>query len=152
MAILIFSVAVIFGFILLIRIMSFALSQRSVNYYYSKEDEDREREMMKSVQYHRSPEPFVRAQNAPGTGPSSATVMSHNEASRSTVAGGVVGNGIFSPQENRVFGNEKQTMFDSRVVQSDSVYRSMSPITPSHSNSASTTRENRTPYSLNRKF
>lgn len=153
MAVIILTFAALFGFVLLIRIMSFALSQRSVNYYYSKEDEDREREMMNSVQYHRSPEPFIRSQNVPGTDPSqSSSTLLHRDENAG--GGGEVGNGIFSPQENRVFGEEKQSMFDSRGSavnhNNESVYRTMNPITPSHSNgsSASVSRETRTPYSL----
>ena len=130
---LIFFIGVLFIFLLFIRMLGSSMSQSDVNYYFTKEDEEREQEMMNSVQYHRSPETFVRPQGAPGTGPPKASISSNLENTTSDVRGGAVGGGIFSPQENRVYGEEKDKTFASQGGQSDSIYRTMSPITPTNS-------------------
>ena len=130
---LIFFIGVLFIFLLFIRMLGSSMSQSGVNYYFTKEDEEREQEMMNSVQYHGPPEPFIRPQGAPGTGPPKASLSSNLENTPSDVRGGAIGGGIFSPQENRVYGEERDKTFASQGGQSDSIYRTMSPITPTSS-------------------
>jgi hypothetical protein len=103
------------------------------SYYYTNANEERARVMQNSVEYFHSPEP--------GSGPvrSSMSVGRNDRAGGSTT--GHQGNGLFSPQENRRYGNDRfvtsppfsppgQNGGSSRPPADDDIYQTMSPITP----------------------
>jgi len=129
-------------------IMNAAFSSRDAYYesYYTKEDEERERAMLRAVSYYRSP------------GAASAAASSSATPSmppRATLNGAAVGNGIFSPPENRMF--RQRGVFSPQNNGDDgSIYAGMSPITPSRSNGTPVGRgapaSSASPYNLRRRY
>uniref|UniRef100_A0A7S1ZAU1 EGF-like domain-containing protein n=2 Tax=Ditylum brightwellii TaxID=49249 RepID=A0A7S1ZAU1_9STRA len=108
------------------------------SYRYTQEEEERERTMMNAVRYYNSPEPAMH--RGPSMGPGTPASVQARSASpappRSNMfGGGAVGNGIFSPQENRMY---RQQGFSpgggGRRDDDGGIYQTMSPITPMRSN------------------
>ena len=125
-------------------IMNAAFSPRDA-YYYTKEDEERERAMLRAVSYYRSP------------GAVSAAVSSTTPSMppRATMNGAAVGNGIFSPPENRMF-RQREVFSPQNNADDGSIYAGMSPITPARSNGTPVGRgapaSSASPYNLRRRY
>ena len=135
--------------------------------YYTKEDEERERAMLNSVSYYRSPggAPMASAGRSAGGAPMAsaggvARTPGSGIPSRSMLSGAAVGNGVFSPPENRmyrqreVFSPQQQQheQQQANVNGGGSIYNTMSPITPSRSNGSAIGAPGGTPYNLRRRY
>ncbi len=105
--------------------------------YVSPEDEEREREMLGRVTYFNG----NRASTIPSPGAGAPPP-------RASMSGGAIGAGIFSPPENRVYGQQRDNLFSERVngtPGSDSIYQNgTTPTNRSH--------EGRTPYNLRKRY
>jgi hypothetical protein len=123
--------------------------------YYTKEDEERERAMLNSVSYYRSPGGASMA-SAGGV----ARTPGSGIPSRSMLSGAAVGNGVFSPPENRMYRQrevfspqqQQQEQQQANVNGGSSIYNTMSPITPSRSNGSAMGAPGSTPYNLRRRY
>lgn len=131
-----------------------ALANSQGSMYYTKEDEERERAMLNSVSYYRSPGGASTA-----TAGATARTPGSGIPSRSMLSGAAVGNGVFSPPENRmyrqreVFSPQQQQQQQQQAnAGGGSIYNSMSPITPSRSNGSAIGAAGGTPYNLRRRY
>ena len=115
-----------FGFFVLLliwRIYTAIFDSRHI-YYYTKDDEERERAMLGAVSYYRSPGT---------TSTASSATTSRPMPPRVTLSGAAVGNGIFSPPENRMF-RQREVFSPHSSADGGSIYAGMTPITPARSN------------------
>jgi hypothetical protein len=118
------------------------LSNRGGWYYFSPEDEQKEREMLDAVTYFRSPEHAARSSNRANTmqqpqngvrqnqGPPVTSMSVHGSgmAQVGTRSGAsAVGGGIFTPPQNRVYRGRQPPDAGNEDT---SIYQNMSPITP----------------------
>lgn len=108
-------------------------------YYHTREDDEREKIMMQNVSYYRSPTPPSRgttSRQSPGSASSSTASGPRPPPTASMSAQRSRNGGIFSPHENRRAGNgttptpQQQSSPFSGSDGTDSIYQSMSPITP----------------------
>ena len=112
--------------IVIVQRVMFAIFNPRDSYYYTKEDEERERQMLGAVKYHRSPGAAPR--------PASDVSTPGIPPPRASLSGAAVGNGIFSPPENRMDPQQREMYTTRTNGGDDGIYQTMSPITPSRSN------------------
>jgi len=101
----------IMALVILDHLLSVLFVRKSGWYYIGPEDEKREKQMLNAVKYYKSPD----------------TINTSGDGSIPVRSGAAVGGGLFSPRQNRVYGQQKDHLFH----EGNPMYNA-GPITPSN--------------------